>query len=202
MSMRQILGKLLKNISPAMYTSSMLFAYCNSFEKPSADKKLQFEPLDLKKLTHEYMIKQSILNAVNSATQTLTVTYMAIADLSIEYRKLLNELISLLEETLTYNVSDEHWDLIVELRNEMQHKKEKLLKLSDSMEYVYTMATAASQLSYLYEMENLCNTLLQRIDDAMCKMKAEIDSNKQLEHTYWYIQGQCIKGSKEPTEKQ
>lgn len=70
------------------------------------------------------------------------------------------------------------------------------------MEYVYTMATAASQLSYLYEMENLCNTLLQRIDDAMCKMKAEIDSNKQLEHTYWYIQGQCIKGSKEPTEKQ
>lgn len=68
------------------YTSSVLFTYCTSFEKPSADKKLQFEPVDLKKLTHEYMIKQSILNTVNSATQTLTVTYIAIMDLSAEYR--------------------------------------------------------------------------------------------------------------------
>ncbi|KAM0728361.1 hypothetical protein ACS0PU_005143 [Formica fusca] len=202
MSRRQILGKLLKNISPAMYTSSILFTYCTSSDKPNTNKKIQFEPLDMKKLTHEYMIKQSILDAVNSATQTLTVTFMAITDLSIEYRALLNKLISLLEETLTYNVNDEHWDLILKLRNEMYNKKEKLVKLSDSMEDVYKMAIAAHQLSSLYDMENLSNTLLQRIDDAKCKVKAEADSNKQLEHAYWRMQGQCIEGSKERTEKQ
>ncbi|XP_070160937.1 uncharacterized protein [Polyergus mexicanus] len=201
MSRRQIFGKLLKNISPAMYTSSVLFTYCTS-DKPSTNKKIQFETLDMKKLTHEYMIKQSILDAVNSATQTLTVTFMAITDLSIEYRALLNKLISLLEETLTYNVNDEHWDLILKLRNEMYNKKEKLVKLSDSMEDVYKMAIAVHQLSSLYDMENLSNTLLQRIDDAKCKVKAEVDSNKQLEHAYWRMQGQCIEGSKERTEKQ
>ncbi|XP_029175369.1 uncharacterized protein LOC114943810 isoform X2 [Nylanderia fulva] len=182
MSMRQIFRKLLKNISPAM---------------PSADKKIQFEPVDLKKLTHEYMIKQSVLHTVNSATQTLTVTYMAITDLSIKYRKLLNKLISLLEETLTYKVSDEHWDLIVKVRNEMHHKKEQLVKLSDSMEHVYNIAISTSHLSYLCEMENLCNTLLERLDDTMSKVKAELNSNKELELTYWRIQGKCINDNKD-----
>lgn len=200
--MRQILVKLLRNIGPAMYTSSTLFVYCTSSDKPSANNKIQFEPLDIKKLTHEYMIKQSVLDAVNSATQTLTVTYMTITDLSNEYRTLLNKLISLLEETLTYNVNDKHWDLIVELRNEMQNKKEKLMKISDSMEDVYKMAIAVSQLSFLYEMESLSNTLLQRIDDAMSKVEAEINNNKELEYTYRRIQEQCIKSSKETTEKQ
>lgn len=65
----------------------MLFVHCIS-DKPSdkpTNKKLQFE-LDMKKLTYEYMIKQSILDSVNNTTQTLTVTYMAITELSTEYR--------------------------------------------------------------------------------------------------------------------
>lgn len=65
----------------------MLFVYCTS-DKHSDEpinKKLQFK-LDMKKLTYEYLIKQSILHTVNSATQTLTVTYMAITELSTEYR--------------------------------------------------------------------------------------------------------------------
>jgi len=39
---------------------------------------------------------------------------------------LLNKLISLLEETIIHNVSDAHWDLIVEIRNETQDRKEKI----------------------------------------------------------------------------
>lgn len=41
-------------------------------------------------------------------------------------RMLLNKLISLLEETIMHNVNDTHWDLIVEIRNEMQDRKEKI----------------------------------------------------------------------------
>lgn len=70
------------------------------------------------------------------------------------------------------------------------------------MEYVYNVAINTSQLSYLCEMENLCDTFSQRIDDIMCKVKAELDINKELELTYWRIQGKCIKDSKETTEKQ
>lgn len=48
-------------------------------------------------------------------------------------RKLLNELISLLEETIIHNVNDEHWDLIVEVRNEMQDEKEKITVIKDCL---------------------------------------------------------------------
>jgi len=64
----------------------MLFVHCTSFDKPSENEKLKLEPPDIKKLTHEHMIKQSALDAANSATQALTVTYMAIIDLSAAYR--------------------------------------------------------------------------------------------------------------------
>lgn len=52
---------------------------------------------------------------------------MKIRCLSQFCRMLLNKLISLLEETIIRNVSDVHWDLIVEVRNEMQDKKEKIM---------------------------------------------------------------------------
>ncbi|KYM79044.1 hypothetical protein ALC53_10598 [Atta colombica] len=202
MTMRQIFTKLWKNISPVMYTSGMLFAHCTSFDKSSENEKLKLDPPDIKKLTHEYMIKQSALDAANSATQALTVTYMAIIDLSVAYRILLNELISLLEETIIHNVNDAHWDLIVEVRNEMQDKKEKITRLVTYMNYVHKMAVASAELSYMCEMDSLTSTLQQRIEDALSKVKAETDSNTELERTYWHIQEQCIKGSKENIEKQ
>ncbi|KYN31456.1 hypothetical protein ALC56_14337 [Trachymyrmex septentrionalis] len=202
MAMRQIFTKLWKNISPVMYTSGILFAHCTSFDKPSENKKLKLDPPDIKKLTHECMIKQSALDAANSATQALTVTYMAIIDLSVAYRILLNELISLLEETIIHNVNDAHWDMIVEVRNEMQDKKEKLTRLVIYMDYVHKMAVASAELSYMCEMDSLTSTLQQRIEDALSKVKMETDSNTELERTYWRIQEQCIKGSKENIKKQ
>ncbi|XP_018397226.1 PREDICTED: uncharacterized protein LOC108775383 isoform X1 [Cyphomyrmex costatus] len=196
MVMRQVLTKLWRNISPAIYTSSILFAHCTSFDKLNENEKLKLDPPDIKKLTYEYMIKQSALDAANSATQALTVTYMAIIDLSVAYRLLLNELISLLEETIIRNVNDAHWDLIVEVRNEMQDKKEKITRLATYMDYVHKMAVASAELSYMCGIDSLSSTLQQRIEDALAKVKAETDSNTKLEQAYWHIQEQCIKGSK------
>ncbi|EZA47657.1 hypothetical protein DMN91_012573 [Ooceraea biroi] len=201
MAMRQVLKKLLRNVKPAMYTSSILFAHCVSPDKPSENAKLKLELLDVKKLTYEHMIRQSALDATNSATQALTVTYMAITHLSTEYRTLLKELISLHEETLNYNVSDVHWDAIVETRNQMQLKKEGIMNLTGYMDYVHKMAEAASMLSYLSGMDNISNTLQQRIDDALNKIKVEIESNAELEREYLRIQEQCIKDNKK-TEKE
>lgn len=64
------------------------------------------------------------------------------------------------------------------------------------MDHVHKMAEAASTLSYLSGMDNISNTLQQRIDDALNKMKAEIESNAELEREYLRMQEQCIKNSK------
>lgn len=70
------------------------------------------------------------------------------------------------------------------------------------MDYVHKMAVASAGLSYMCGMDSLTSTLQQRIEDALGKVKAETDSNTELERTYWCIQEQCIKGSKENIEKQ
>ncbi|XP_032689332.1 uncharacterized protein LOC116852782 isoform X3 [Odontomachus brunneus] len=182
MAMRQALRKLLKNITPAMYSSSLLFAHYTPSEKPSEKDKLKLDLPDIKKLTYESMIQRSALDAANSATQALTVTYMAIKNLSTEY-------------------SDAHWDLIVEIRTEMEEKKQTLMKLTGYMDYVHKMAVAASELSFLSGMDSLSNSLCQRIDDALSNVKIEVESNLELEQAYRHIQQQCIKNTKDTSDK-
>ncbi|XP_011862644.1 PREDICTED: uncharacterized protein LOC105559157 isoform X2 [Vollenhovia emeryi] len=179
----------------------MLFVHCASADKPGESDKLKLAPPDISKLTYEYAIRQSALDAANSATQVLTVTYMAIVDLSAEYRTLLNDLISLLEETTMHNVSDAHWDLIVEVRNEMQERREKITRLATYMEYAHKMAAASAELCYMCGMDSLTGTLQQRIEDALNRVKVEANSNAELERAYRHIQERCIQGSKETTEK-
>lgn len=65
------------------------------------------------------------------------------------------------------------------------------------MNYVHKMAVTSAELSYMCGMDSLTNTLQQRIEDTLNKVKAETDSNTELERAYWCIQEQCIKGSKE-----
>lgn len=72
--------------SVAQYTSGILLAHCVSPDKPAENARLKLEQLDVKKLTYEHMIRQATLDAANSASQALTVTYMAITHLSAEYR--------------------------------------------------------------------------------------------------------------------
>ncbi|XP_068967780.1 diablo homolog, mitochondrial-like [Bombus flavifrons] len=195
MLLRQLLRVLLKRASPVMYATSFTFVNQPETNKPTENDKLQFEPVDVKKLTPEYMIQQSTIDAVNSATQSLTVTYTAIMKTSKEYKELLCELITLSRETLEFNVSDSHWDMIVELRSQVQSKKEILTKLTGYVEYVHKMAVAASELSYLSGLDNLSFTLTQRIDDALRIIKEEVNYIMILEQEYCGVQKECIKNS-------
>lgn len=178
-------------------TCATSFLFTNDFDakKPTAKEKLKLELPDVKKLTHEYMIQQSTVDAVNSATQALTVTYLAIVKTSNEYKVLLNELISLSRETLQFQVSDAHWDMIVDLRSRVQDKKETLLKLTGYVDYVQKMAVAACELSYLSGMENLSATLSKRIDDALQNIREEVNYISTLEQEYCDVQEQCIKNA-------
>lgn len=138
------------------------------------------------------MIKQSTIDIVNSTTQALTVTYAAIETTTKEYRNILSKLITLLEETTMYEVSDSHWDYIVAVRSELQEKKETMTQLVGYMDQVHKMALTASEVCYLAGMDNLSMTLCQRIDDALRNVQKEMDQVQKLENDYRYVQQQCI----------
>lgn len=186
MSLRQLLRVLLKRASPVLYATSYTFVNPPDPRKPTMDDKLQFEPVDVKKLTPEYMIQQSTIDAVNSATQSLTVAYTAIMKTSSE-----------LKETLEFNVvnDENHWDMIVDLRSKVQSKKELLTKLTGYVEYVHKMAVAASEISYLSGLDNLSISLTQRIDDALKNIKEEVNHIAILEQEYRDVQRACIENS-------
>ncbi|XP_043257104.1 uncharacterized protein LOC122399992 isoform X2 [Colletes gigas] len=176
---------LLRRAGPVMYATSFVFNNHSESKKPMPEDKLNLEPPDIKKLTIEYMIQQSTIDSINNATQTLTIVHMAVMRTSSEYKTLLNLLISLLRESLEYNLNDKHLDMIVEVRSKVQSEKEKLNNL----------AVAASDLSYLSGMDNLSFSLSQQLDDVLKRIKTEVDHIEMLEGEYCDIQEQCIRNS-------
>lgn len=58
----------------------------DDLKKPTSENKLNLEPPDARIYSHDFMVKQSTINAVNSATESLTITYTAVETLSKEYR--------------------------------------------------------------------------------------------------------------------
>ncbi|OAD60625.1 hypothetical protein WN48_05142 [Eufriesea mexicana] len=193
--LRQLVRVLLRRARSAMYVTGITYVNQPETSKPTVDDKLQFESIDIKKLTPEYMIQQSTIDAVNSATQSLTVAYVAIMTTSNEYQTLLSELISLSRQTLEFNVNDTHWDMIVELRSKVQSKKEILNKLTGYIEYVHKMAVAASEISYLSGMDSLSFTLTQRIDDILRNIREKVNHIIILEQEYCDVQKECIQNS-------
>ncbi|XP_031825906.1 uncharacterized protein LOC116424098 isoform X2 [Nomia melanderi] len=193
---------LLKRAVPALYATSFIFNNQSETKRPTVEEKLNLEPPDIKKLTVEYMIQQSIVDSINNATQALNIAYMAVMRTSNEYKSLLCSLISLTKDTLEFHVNDEHWDLIVETRSEVQTKKEQLNKLTGYVQYVQKMAVAASDLSYLSGMDNLCFSLTKQIDDVFKSMQQESEFIATLEQEYCDIQEQCIRNSTNSDNKE
>ncbi|XP_043466393.1 uncharacterized protein LOC122501167 [Leptopilina heterotoma] len=201
MACRNILNLLCKRNRPIWFAMASSFIQYDPDKKPNSEEKINLLPPEKKDLSFDYMMKQSAIESVNSASQTLTVTYSAIEAVSKEYRKLLVNIISLLQESLIREVSDEHWDVIVLVRGEMQKKKQTINRLVGYVEYVQKMAVATTEVTFLTGMDNLSVTLCQRIDDAVNNIQKEIAQNKILEEEYTVIQQKCIlKDKDDPPE--
>ncbi|XP_015127286.1 uncharacterized protein LOC107048574 [Diachasma alloeum] len=179
----------------AVMVGAGIFAKCEGFDNSGLkeEQRVKFEVKEFEKLSFDYLIKQSSIEAVNSASQALTVTYSAIESTSKEYRVLLGQLINLMEETMIFEVSDEHRDLIIEVRMEMQSKKEVLTQLLGYMEYVQKMAEAVTNVSFLAGMDNLSISLSERMEDAQKQKEREVRDNQKLETEYYKIQEQCVR---------
>lgn len=65
---------------------SPLLVNCSSQNESKITEEHKLKLPDVDTLTYNYMIKQSTLNAVNNASQLLTVIYTAIEAASVEYR--------------------------------------------------------------------------------------------------------------------
>ncbi|KAL2716860.1 uncharacterized protein V1478_014536 [Vespula squamosa] len=192
-----IFKSLFRKTVPVMCLSP-LFVNCSSQSESKITEEYKLKLPDVDTLTYNYMIKQSTLNAVNNASELLTITYTAIEAASVEYRTLLIKLIHLYKDTIENEFADFHEDAIVQIRGETQDKKEMLMQLISFMQYVRKMADSATEICYTYGMNNLCSTLSQRINDAIKNIEKEICNNQELEKEYFYIQQECIIKTKEP----
>ncbi|XP_008543186.1 uncharacterized protein LOC103568210 [Microplitis demolitor] len=194
MAFRQTWRLLAKKFVPAM-SAGILLARCDDKKKFENESIVKVKVPNLDKLSYDYMIKQSAVDAVNSASQSLTIAYTAIESTSREYRLLLSQLMSLMEDTLIYQVTDEHEDLIIAARSEVETKKKILTDLIIYMEYVQRMVEAVSVVSNSAGMDNLAMTLCQRMDDALKNKDRELGDNQLLEKAYYRLQEKCIKES-------
>ncbi|KAK2588318.1 hypothetical protein KPH14_004335 [Odynerus spinipes] len=191
MVFRPLLKLLSRQTAPVICFSPLL-VNCSSQTDSIKSEVNKLKLPDVNSLTYDYMIKQSTINAVNNASELLTITYTAIEAASIEYRSLLIRLIDLHKDTIEYHVDTSHWDAIVQIRGEIQDKKQMLTDLINFMEYVRKMAESASEICFSYGMNNLCSTLNERINDAVKNIEKEIYNNQELEKEYSYVQQQCI----------
>ncbi|XP_057329510.1 uncharacterized protein LOC130670230 [Microplitis mediator] len=194
MAFRQTWRLLAKKFIPVM-SAGILLARCDDKQKLENESIVKVKVPNLDKLSYDYMIKQSAVDAVNSASQALTIAYTAIESTSREYRLLLSQLMSLMEDTLIYEVTDEHHDLIIAARSEVDTKKKILTDLIIHMDYIQRMVEAVSVVSHSAGMDNLAMTLCERMDDALKNKDREIRDNKLLEKEYYSLQEECIKKS-------
>ncbi|KAL2739180.1 uncharacterized protein V1477_010569 [Vespula maculifrons] len=197
MTFSSIFKTLFRKTAPVMCLSP-LFVNCSSQRESKITEEYKLKLPDVDTLTYNYMIKQSTLNAVNNASELLTITYAAIEAASVEYRTLLIKLINLYKDTIENEFADYHGDAIVQIRGETQDKKEMLTQLISFMQYVRKMADSATEICYTYGMNNLCSTLSQRVHDAIKNVEKEIYNNQELEKEYLCIQQECIIKTKEP----
>ncbi|KAK0163470.1 hypothetical protein PV327_007145 [Microctonus hyperodae] len=198
MALRQAFRTLFKRCIPVTYGVGLLFAHCDENKLPNDKEKLvKLELPNVEKLSFDYLIKHSVIDTVNSTSQALTVVYSAIESTSKEYRALLSQLMSLMEDTLIYEVNDEHQDMIIAARCEMQNKKKILGQLIGHMDYIQRMAEAVTIVSHSAGMDNLAMTLCERMDDAIKHKDREILTNKKLEQEYFNMEERCVKESQD-----
>ncbi|XP_047347460.1 uncharacterized protein LOC124948197 isoform X1 [Vespa velutina] len=196
MTFCSIFKSLFRKTVPIMCFSSF-FVKCSSKNESKITEEYKLKLPDVNTLTYNYMINQSTLNAVNNASELLTIIYTAIEAASVEYRTLLIKLINLHKDSIENEFADLHGDAIVQIRGETQDKKETLIQLISFMELVRKMADSTTDICYTYGMNSLCSTLSQRIHDAIKNVEKEIYNNQELEKEYFYIQQECIINTKE-----
>ncbi|XP_067011466.1 diablo IAP-binding mitochondrial protein isoform X1 [Anabrus simplex] len=149
-------------------------------------------------LSHEHLIRQACAVTVDSTSQLLTQTMVAIVEVSSSYRKAMEAMLGLMEQSLLIGNAPqpELWDEVVAMRAVIDENKKILVELNSFMEYVTRMATSAAEAAYLAGAEFASTTMCERINSAAKVMAEQTEKNKKLENEYLSMQEYFIKNTK------
>ncbi|KAI4497512.1 hypothetical protein M0802_007523 [Mischocyttarus mexicanus] len=189
-SLRSICKLLFKKTSSIVCLSPLIHNPSSKEDTEIKEDTTKLNLPDVKTLTYNYMIKQSTLKAINNASDLITTTFLAIETLSEEYRSSLLQLINLDKNYLESNMNESPSDDIVQIRLEVENKKNALMQLLMFMESIRKMADSTTEICYLYGMNNLCSSLSQRVEDAFKNIKKELYNNEKLLREFKYIEQQ------------
>ncbi|XP_042869229.1 uncharacterized protein LOC122251382 [Penaeus japonicus] len=177
-------------------------------EDISQDDAAPLKPLEMNEaaaLTHTSLLRQASGVMADASMQLLQRTLRAILDFSSEYRKQLNELISLLEyctATLRNPVQhDEIWDVLVATRSEMDSLKQQLKDLSILMSYAYAGLENAGMAAFMNGIEFTASSAQQAIDSAKIELENNTMKNEALEQQYNNAYAQYIEASQKIVEE-
>ncbi|ROT71165.1 hypothetical protein C7M84_010530 [Penaeus vannamei] len=177
-------------------------------EDINQDDTVPLKPLEMNEaaaLTHTSLLRQASGVMADASLQLLQRTLRAILDFSSEYRKQLNELISLLEyctSTLRNPIQhDEFWDLLVAARSEMESLKHQLKDLSILMSYAYAGLESAAMAAFINGIECTAASAQQAIDSAKVELENNAAKNLALEMQYNSAYAQYIEASQKMVEE-
>jgi len=128
--------------------------------------------------SHKYLLQQSSLLNVESASVTLTQTVVAIQDCSRSYCSHLKQMTSLLTMSsdglpLAYS-SMEIYDMVVELRGIIKMEKEALLELGTFFTYVRKLMDSVAETSFLVGADYASLQASSRLASAEEQVKAQL----------------------------
>ncbi|XP_063607395.1 uncharacterized protein LOC134782014 [Penaeus indicus] len=177
-------------------------------EDLSQEDTTPLKPLEMNEaaaLTHTSLLRQASGVMADASMQLLQRTLRAILDFSSEYRKQLNELISLLEyctATLRSPIQhDEFWDLLVAVRTEMDSLKQQLKDLSILMSYAFAGLESAAMAAFMNGIECTASSAQQAIDSAKVELENNAAKNLALEMQYNNAYAQYIEASQKMLEE-
>ncbi|XP_021916115.1 uncharacterized protein LOC110828094 isoform X2 [Zootermopsis nevadensis] len=204
----------LKRSLPHYVKTSLFFMFVQCDFPLEKDNKLKQAPSS-HEMTHEYLIRQASTSTISATQQLLTLTFAAISDTSKMYRECMEQLMSLMDQSLQVqsagSAHSELWDQVIEMRMKVRDCKQRLEELTSFMEYVDKLATSAAETAYLGGAEHMSTVMCETMNSAHAKLALECDKTRDTENEFLkqqenFIRRTCeleegLKGREKATEK-
>lgn len=190
-------------LSPCLKATFLVAAMESSSKEEKMNKKLQL-PGTLDELTHSSLIQRASTVLVDSTSQLLTRTVAAVIDYNESYRKSLDEMMILMEESIQMSNSAEYqkqiWDVIVATRSELDNNKAALRDVESFMDYVIKLANDVAETSFLANAEYVSTAMCERLHAAEQVLSSEKEKTKRVEKEYLKLQKNFVLNYKKECE--
>jgi len=124
-------------------------------------------------LTHSFLLRQANILTIDSITRVLSETMSAIEDYHAQYRRLIEMLMDLMEDSRC--ATDTRAELInckqIVVRSSIEDMKKSILELESYLESVSRLAHASAETAFLANAEYASVALMERLNSIVCQVK-------------------------------